>query len=94
MGVWLTLGFLGFFSGGFWMLAAILAFLIGLFQGITGLLLFIHKPYSTRFQMYMGGLLVFTGLCFLPWDNIWMILPIPLSLYFTFMLRTINPDKL
>ena len=94
MGIWIALGILGFIEPGFWMGGAIYSFFLGIFQGITGLILFVYKPYSTRFQIYMGGLLLFLGACFLPWDQIWMILPIPLSLYFTFMMRTINPEKL
>ncbi len=94
MGIWICIGILGFIDDGFWMLGALYAILLGAFQAITGIILFIYKPFSTRFQIYMGGLLVFLGVCFLPWDQLWMILPIPLSLYFTFMLRTINPEKL
>lgn len=94
MGIWMLIGLLGFIDNGFWMIGAMYAFLLGLFQGITGLILFLHKPFSTRFQLYAGGLLLFSGSCFLPWEYSWMLLPIPLALYFTFMLRTINPEKL
>ncbi len=94
MGLGMLLGLLGFIENGIWLLGAIYAFFLGLFQGITGLALFIYKPFSTRFQLYMGGILLFVGSCFLPWEYGWMLLPIPLSLYFTFMLHTINPKKL
>lgn len=94
MGFWIVLGLGGFIEEGLWLLGAIYTFFLGIFQGITDLILFLHKPFSTRFQLYMGGLLVFLGSCYLPWEYVWMLLPIPLSLYFTFMLRTINPEKL
>lgn len=94
MGLGIVLILLGFISNGLWVTAAAYALFLGVFQGITGLILFIHKPFSTRFQLYMGGLLLFLGSCYLPWEKSWMLLPIPLSLYFTFMLYTINPEKL
>lgn len=94
MGIWMCIGILGFIDNDFWIGGAIYSFFLGVFQGITGIVLFLYKPYSTRFQMYVGGLLLFLITCYLPWSNLWMILPIPLSLYFTFMLRTINPEKL
>lgn len=94
MGFWIILGLAGFYEEAFWFFGAIYAFFLGVFQVITGLILFLHKPFSTRFQLYVGGLVVFLGSCFLPTEYIWQFLPIPLSLYFTFMLRTINPEKL
>ena len=94
MGVWLVIGLGGFLNSGIWAIGAIYSLFLGAFQGLTGLILFLYKPFSTRFQIYVGGLLLFIGACFLPWETVWMILPIPLSLYFTFMLRTINPEKL
>ena len=94
MGVGILLSLLGLISNGFWLIAAVFAFFLGIFQGITGLFLFMYKPFSTRFQLYIGGLLLFLGSCYLPWEKSWMLLPIPLSLYFTFMLYTINPEKL
>ena len=94
MGLCIILGLLNFIINGFWILAAICLFLLGVFQGITGLLFFMYKPFSTRFQLYMGGLLLFLGSYYLPWEKSWMLLPLPLSLYFTFMLHTINSEKL
>jgi len=94
MGLAILLGLAGFIHYGFWWLAALVTLFLGLFQGIIGFVLFLDKPFSTRFQLYMIGLLVFVGLCLLPWEYAWVIIPIPLSFYFTFMLRTINPEKL
>lgn len=94
MGFWALLGLVGFIEDGFWLLAGLYAFFLGIFQAITGLILFLHKPFSTRFQLYLGGLLAFLVSCFLSWQYVQIILPISLSLYFTFMLRTINPKKL
>lgn len=94
MGIGVLLGLLGFIENGFWGIGAIYVFFLGIFQGLAGIILFLYKPFSTRFQLYMGGLILFVGSCFLPWELSWTILPIPLAFYFTFMLHTINPEKL
>lgn len=94
LGSCLFLGILGIFSNTFIGFAVLFVVILGIYQGLTGLMLFLYKPFSTRFQLYMGGILLFVSSCFLPWEYGWMLLPIPLSLYFTFMLHTINPKKL
>ena len=87
------LGLVGFVEKELWVLALIYMFFLGLFQCITGIILFISNPHNTYFQTYIGGLLLFTSFCFLPWEYGWIILPIPLSIYFSFMLHITNIEK-
>lgn len=86
-------GLLGFIYNGFWSGALWLSAPFGLFQAITGIILFISRPRSIRFQLYIGGLILFIITCYLPIPNAWMILPVPLALYFTFMIHTVHQKR-
>lgn len=86
-------GLLGFIDSGYWAAIIWLSIPFAVFQVITGLILFISRPKSTRFQLYIGGLLLFVITCYLPIKYAWMILPIPLALYFTFMIHTVHQKK-
>lgn len=76
-----------------WIAVMILLFIMGCFQGISGLILFFLHPKSIRLQLYIGGLVLFISTCYIPISNLWMILPIPLLLYFTFMIHTVYQKK-
>ena len=80
------------YQGG-WIDTLLILFFIGCFQVLLGFILFLNRPNSIRFQLYVGGLLLFLFTCFLPFRNSWMILPIPLLLYFTFMIHTVHQKK-
>lgn len=86
-------GLLGFIYNGFWSGTLWLSAPLGLFQSITGIILFISRPRSIRFQLYIGGLILFILTCYLPIENAWMILPIPMAMYFTFMIHTVHQQK-
>lgn len=86
-------GILGYIEESFWLLTMILPVIIGLYQGLVGVVLFIMQPTSVRFQLYVGGLILFISSCYLPTPNLWMVLPIPLLLYFTFMIHTVHQKK-
>lgn len=86
-------GVLGFINPRFWMISIVFLLTIGTFQGITGCILFLLHPKSIRFQLYIGGLLLFVITCYLPIPNLWMILPIPLLMYFTFMIHTVHQER-
>ncbi len=83
-------GISGLINNGFWMMTLLLVFIIGAFQGITGCILFLLHPKSIRFQLYIGGLVLFLLSCYLPIPKLWMVLPIPLLMYFTFMIHTVH----
>lgn len=85
-------GVLGFINSGFWFISVVFLLMIGAFQGITGGVLFLLHPKSICFQLYVGGLIMFVITCYLPISNTWMILPIPLLMYFTFMIHTIHEE--
>ncbi len=86
-------GLLGFFYSGYWVIGGLLIIPLATFQVLTGIVLFLTRPRSIRFQLYIGGLVLFMITYHLPIKNAWMILPIPLSLYFTFMIHTIHQQK-
>lgn len=86
-------GLLGFIDSGGWAAIGWLSAPFGLFQSITGIILFFLRPRSIRFQLYIGGLMLFILTCYLPIENAWMILPIPLALYFTFMIHTVDQQR-
>ncbi|MEP0263857.1 hypothetical protein [Dokdonia sp.] len=86
-------GLLGFMDSGFWAGIGWLSAPLGLFQSVTGIILFISRPRSIRFQLYIGGLILFIITCYLPIENAWMILPVPLALYFTFMIHTVHQKR-
>jgi hypothetical protein len=86
-------GVLGFINNGFWIISTLLLLTMGCFQGITGCILFILHPKSIRFQLYVGGLLLFMMTYYLPIPHLWMILPIPLLMYFSFMIHTVHQEK-
>ena len=84
---------LGFIDNGFLAGIGWLSIPFATFQVITGIVLFISRPRSIRFQLYVGGLILFILTCYLPIENAWMVLPIPLALYFTFMIHTVHQQK-
>ncbi|MFC4636239.1 hypothetical protein ACFO3O_20195 [Dokdonia ponticola] len=86
-------GISGLISNGLWMTTLLLIFVIGVFQGITGSILFFLHPNSIRFQLYIGGLVLFLISCYLPIPKLWMVLPVPLLMYFTFMIHTVHQEK-
>jgi len=86
-------GMLGLINNGLWMTTLLLVFLIGVFQGITGCILFVLHSNSIRFQLYVGGLILFVVSYYLPIPKLWMVLPIPLFMYFTFMIHTVHQEK-
>ncbi|MFT5889923.1 MAG: hypothetical protein ACI9Y7_000011 [Dokdonia sp.] len=86
-------GVLGCINNGFWMMTSLLLLTMGSFQGITGCILFLLHPKSIRFQLYIGGLLLFVMTCYLPIPNAWMLLPIPLLMYFSFMIHTVHQER-
>ena len=88
----LSVGLKLIYKGG-WLDVLLLLFIIGSFQVFFGFILFLIHPNSIRFQLYVGGFLLFLLTCFIPFENSWMILPIPLLLYFTFMIHTVHQEK-
>ena len=70
---------------------AIGLFFLGVFQVFFGFILFIAYPRNISYQIYMVGILGFAILCFLKVESLWFIPPIPLALYFTYMVH--NPIK-
>lgn len=86
-------GIFGLYNNGLWMTTLLWVFVIGLFQGITGCILFLLHPNSIRFQLYIGGLVLFLISCYLPIPKLWMVLPVPLLMYFTFMIHTVHQEN-
>lgn len=64
-------------------------FFLGLFQAITGIILFLKAPKDISRQLYIGGLSVFGILCYA--EMFWMLPPIPLALYFSYMIYIKKP---
>lgn len=69
----------------------IAVFFLGLFQAFTGIILFLAHPRDVSKQLYVGGLLLFGLLCFTEW--FWMLPPIPLALYYSYILYMANQSK-
>lgn len=59
-------------------------FFTGIFQGISGIILFLASPQAIHRQLYVGGLGLFGLLCYTEW--LWMLPPIPLACYFSYQL--------
>lgn len=90
----------------FAMLFAIGLIPLGIYQGATGIVLFIKDYRNTGLKVYILGLIhtLFWmtldgfGFGFIGWDTnwLWMIPPIPMAIYFTFLLHTLKtkPQKL
>ena len=84
---------LDYIYNGFWIISALFILIVGCFQGIIGCMLFLLHPKSIRFQLYIGGLLLFVMTYYIPIPHLWMILPIPLLMYFTFMIHTVHQER-
>lgn len=74
------------FFWGLWSL-----FPLGIFQSISGIIVCIKNYKQIQYQLYVYGLLLFGVLCLFE-SILAFILPIPLALYFTFMIYN-NPNK-
>lgn len=66
-------------------------FFFGLFQGLTGIILFLKAPKDISRQLYIGGLILFGILCYT--EMFWTLPPIPLALYFTYMISIKKQTK-
>ena len=60
--------------------------ILGAYQGFTGIILFLSHPSKIQNILYLCGLLSVFLLGCLNIGWLWMIPPIPLALYFTFLL--------
>tara|TARA_R110002051_G_scaffold88673_2_gene156245 strand:- start:62515 stop:62835 length:321 start_codon:yes stop_codon:yes gene_type:complete len=67
-------------------------FLLGVYQGFTGVILFLSHPARIQYVLYLSGLLFVFLLIWLDTEWLWMIPPIPLAMYFTFLLHTKKPQ--
>jgi len=66
---------------------AIGIFFFGVFQAFFGIILFLAYPKNISYQIYTVGLLGFALICLLRHEWLWLIPPIPLALYFTYILH-------
>ena len=90
LGITILLGLLGIINTSFLIGALISLFLLGVYQGFTGIILFLSHPARIQYILYISGLLTVFLLIWLGTEWLWMIPPIPMALYFTFLLHTKN----
>lgn len=91
LGMTILLGLLSIINTSFLIGTMISLFLLGVYQGFTGVVLFLSHPARIQYILYISGLLSVFLLIWLETEWLWMIPPIPMALYFTFLLHTKKP---
>tara|TARA_R110001632_G_scaffold24795_7_gene68761 strand:- start:1686 stop:2006 length:321 start_codon:yes stop_codon:yes gene_type:complete len=92
LGLTILLGLLSIINTSFLIGTMISLFILGVFQGFTGIILFLSHPSRIQYILYISGLLFVLLLIWLDSEWLWMIPPIPMALYFTFLLNTNKPQ--
>jgi hypothetical protein len=88
LGMTILLGLLSIINTSFLIGTMISLFFLGVYQGFTGVVLFLSHPTRIQYILYISGLIFVLLMIWLETEWLWMIPPIPLALYFTFLLNT------